>query len=89
MMTPCPHSGQGKARAELGSQSTATGWCLEQSRNQLQSKVQQLEELPEAPELCGTSQRSLVHSVVHQALPGAGFPGEFRGMTPGMIAHPV
>lgn len=33
----------------------ATGWCLEQSRNQLQSRVQQLEELPEAPELYGVS----------------------------------
>lgn len=55
-MTPHPHSGQGEARAELGLQSHR---CLERSRNQLQSKVQQLEELPEAPELYGVSRHFL------------------------------
>lgn len=53
---PWPGRSQGRTwLAEHG----ATGWCLEQSRNQLQSKVQQLEELPEAPELYVVSREPL------------------------------
>lgn len=59
-MTPRPHSGQGEGRAELGLQSVEPQVPgAEQSRNQLQSKVQQLEELPEAPELYGASRAPL------------------------------
>lgn len=65
-MTPCPHSGQGKARAGLGSQSKEP-----QSRNQLQSKVRQLEELLEAPELYG--------HLLEGICPLCGAPGTFRG----------
>lgn len=71
-MTPRPHGGQGEARAELGSQSTEP-----QSRNQLQSKVRQLEELPEAPELYGHLLEGICPLCGAPALPEAGFHREF------------
>lgn len=55
MMTHVPTA----ARAQPGQNLACRAQCLEQSRNQLQSKVQQLEELPEAPELYGVSRAPL------------------------------
>lgn len=37
----------------------------------------------------GAFYRRRVHSAVHQPLPGAGLHREFRGATPGMVAHSV